>query len=118
MIAKANEINPQASKRELDMLLSMGEQISIALCAMAMEKRGLPVVSLTAWQVGIQTNNTYTDARIRKISKERIQAELDKRNIIIQMIATSEIRISVLVHKDDANRAIKVVHDKFFGNED
>lgn len=83
MIAKANEINPQASKRELDMLLSTGEQISIALCAMAMEKRGLPVVSLTAWQVGIQTNNTYTDARIRKISKERIQAELDKRNIII-----------------------------------
>ena len=65
------------------MLLSTGEQISIALCAMAMEKRGLPVVSLTAWQVGIQTNNTYTDARIRKISKERIQAELDKRNIII-----------------------------------
>ena len=64
MIAKANEINPQASKRELDMLLSTGEQISIALCAMAMEKRGLPVVSLTAWQVGIQTNNTYTDARI------------------------------------------------------
>ena len=83
MIAKANEINPQASKRELDMLLSTGEQISIALCAMAMEKRGLPVISLTAWQVGIQTNNTYTDARIRKISKERIQAELDKRNIII-----------------------------------
>lgn len=100
------------------MLLSTGEQISIALCAMAMEKRGLPVVSLTAWQVGIQTNNTYTDARIRKISKERIQAELDKRNAIIQMIATSEIRISVLVNKDDANRAIKVVHDKFFGNED
>lgn len=83
LIAKANEINPQASKRELDMLLSTGEQISIALCAMALEARGLPVVSLVAWQVGIQTNNTYTDARIRKISKERIQAELDKKNIII-----------------------------------
>ena len=69
MIAKANEINPQASKSELDMLLSTGEQISIALCAMAMEKRGLPVVSLTAWQVGIQTNNTYTDARIRKFPR-------------------------------------------------
>lgn len=83
LIEKAQEINPQASKREMDMLLSTGEQISIALCAMALEKRGLPVVSLVAWQVGIQTNNTYTDARIRKISKERIQAELDKRNIVI-----------------------------------
>lgn len=83
LIEKANEINPQASKREMDMLLSTGEQISIALCAMALEKRGLPVISLVAWQVGIQTNNTYTDARIRKISKERIQAELDKKNIVI-----------------------------------
>ena len=83
LIEKANEINPHASKREMDMLLSTGEQISIALCAMALEKRGLPVVSLVAWQVGIQTNNTYTDARIRKIAKERIQAELDKKNIVI-----------------------------------
>ena len=83
LIAKANEINPNASRRELDMLLSTGEQISIALCAMALEKRGLPVISLVAWQVGIQTSNTYNDARIRKISKERIQAELDKKNIVI-----------------------------------
>lgn len=83
LIEKANEINPHASKREMDMLLSTGEQISIALCAMALEKRGLPVISLVAWQVGLQTNNTYMDARIRKISKERIQAELDKKNIVI-----------------------------------
>ena len=65
------------------MLLSTGEQISIALCAMALEKRGLPVISLAAWQVGIQTNNTYNDARIRKVGKERIQSELDKKNIVI-----------------------------------
>ena len=83
LIAKANEINPNASKREMDMLLSTGEQISIALCAMALEKRELPVVSLVAWQIGIQTNNTYMDARIRKVNKERIQAELDKKNIVI-----------------------------------
>ena len=83
LIEKANEINPHASRRELDMLLSTGEQISIALCAMALEKRGLPVISLVAWQVGLQTNNTYNDARIRKISKERVQAELDKKNIVI-----------------------------------
>ena len=83
LIEKANEINPHASRRELDMLLSTGEQISIALCAMALEKRGLPVISLAAWQVGIQTNNTYNDARIRKVGKERIQSELDKKNIVI-----------------------------------
>jgi aspartate kinase len=83
LIAKAEEINPHSSRRELDMLLSTGEQISIALCAMALEARGLPVISLVAWQVGIQTNNTYNDARIRKISKERIQTELDKKNIVI-----------------------------------
>lgn len=83
LIEKAREINPDASRREMDMLLSTGEQISISLCAMALEKRGLPVISLTAWQVGIQTNNTYMDARIRKIKRERIQTELDKRNIVI-----------------------------------
>ena len=83
LIAKANEINPHASHREMDMLLATGEQISISLCAMALEKRGLPVISLVAWQVGIQTNNTYNDARIRKISKERIQSELGKKNIVI-----------------------------------
>ena len=51
LLAKAAEINPNASKREMDMLLSTGEQISIALMAMALEKMGLPVVSLTAWQI-------------------------------------------------------------------
>ncbi len=55
LIAKAEEINPHASKREMDMLLSTGEQISVALCAMALEAMGLPCVSLTAWQVGIQS---------------------------------------------------------------
>ena len=83
LIAKAEEINLQASRREMDMLLATGEQISISLCAMALQKMGLPVISLTAWQVGIQTNNTYSDARIRKIAKERIKAELDKKKIVI-----------------------------------
>ena len=53
LIAKAVEINPNMSKRELDMLLSTGEQASCSLCAM-----GYPVVSLTGWQAGIQTNLT------------------------------------------------------------
>ena len=76
LIEKAREINPRASKREMDMLLSTGEQISIALCAMALEDMGLPVVSLAAWQVGIQTTSAYSDARIKKIDPERIQREL------------------------------------------
>ena len=83
LIEKAKEINPHASKREMDMLLSTGEQISIALCAMALEGMGLPVVSLAAWQVGIQTTSAYSDARIKKIDPERIQRELDKNKIVL-----------------------------------
>ena len=83
LIEKAREINPKASKREMDMLLSTGEQISIALCAMALEGMGLPVVSLAAWQVGIQTTSAYSDARIKKIDPERIQRELDKNKIVL-----------------------------------
>ena len=82
-IAKAAEINPHASKREMDMLLSTGEQISCALCAMAIEAMGYPVVSLTGRQAGIQTNSSYGDARISRIQTERIQNELDKRSIVI-----------------------------------
>ena len=83
LIEKAREINPRASKREMDMLLSTGEQISIALCAMALEGMGVPVVSLAAWQVGIYTSGTYSDARIKKIDPERIQRELDKNKIVL-----------------------------------
>ena len=83
LIEKAREINPKASKREMDMLLSTGEQISIALCAMALEGMGLPVISLAAWQVGIHTSSTYSDARIRKIDQERIRQELDKNKIVL-----------------------------------
>ena len=83
LIEKANEINPNASKREMDMLLSSGEQISIALLAMAIEKLNYPVISLTGWQAGFRTNAASGNARIDKIDVERIQSELDKRNIVI-----------------------------------
>ena len=84
LIEKAREINPRASKREMDMLLSTGEQISIALCAMALEGMGLPVVGrLAAWQAGIHTPGTYSDARIKRIDSERIQRELDKNKIVL-----------------------------------
>ncbi len=83
LIEKAAEINPAASKRELDMLLSTGEQISCALCAMAIEGMGFPVVSLTGWQAGFRTNSGYGNARIKRVQGERIRAELDKRRIVI-----------------------------------
>lgn len=83
LIAKAAEINPDASKREMDVLLSTGEQISCSLCAMAIEAMGYPVVSLTGWQAGIRTNSAYSNARIDRVDTERVLAELDKKCIVI-----------------------------------
>ena len=83
LIKKAAELNPNAGKREMDMLLSTGEQISIALCAMAIEGMGYPVVSLTGWQAGMQTNSEYSNARIKRIETDRIRTELNKRSIVI-----------------------------------
>ena len=83
LIEKAREINPRASKREMDMLLSTGEQISCSLCAMAIEAMGVPVVSLTGWQAGFRTNSGYGNARIKRVRAERIEEELDKNRIVI-----------------------------------
>lgn len=83
LIDKAHELNVDPSKREMDMLLATGEQISVALCAMAIEKMGFPVVSLNAWQVGISTDSNYSNARIKDISEDRLRAELDRKNIVI-----------------------------------
>ncbi|HIR02470.1 MAG: aspartate kinase [Acutalibacteraceae bacterium] len=83
LLAKAEEINPNASKREKDMLLAAGEQISIALLSMAIEKLGYPVVSLLGWQAGFQTTSMHTGARIKRIIPERIKRELDKNNIVV-----------------------------------
>lgn len=82
-LEKAAEINPNPSKREMDVLLSAGEQISMSLLAMAIEKLGFPVVSLTGWQAGMNTNSLYGSARIKKIETERIQKELDAKRIVI-----------------------------------
>ena len=83
LIDKAHEINPAPSKREMDMLLSTGEQISIALCAMALEKLNVPVVSLTGWQVGMRTDSSYSSARIKSVATERIRAELDRKRVVL-----------------------------------
>ena len=83
LIAKAEEINPKASKREMDMLLSTGEQISCSLCAMAIEALGYPVISLTGWQAGVLSNSAHSNARIKRVNAERIKNELDKNSIVI-----------------------------------
>jgi len=83
LYAKAYAINPNASKRELAALLSTGEQQSVALMAMANHGLGYPAVSLTGWQAGIFSSSVHENARIRRIESERIQAELDKHNIVL-----------------------------------
>ena len=83
LIAKAQEINPNGSKREMDMLLSSGEQISIALLAMAIQSLGFPAVSLLGWQAGFMTNSVYSSARIKTIQKERLETELSERKIVV-----------------------------------
>ena len=83
LLEKANEINPHASKRELDMLVTAGEQISASLLAMALEGMGMPVISLLGWQMGMKTNSNYGNARIKKIDSERLEAELNRKNIVV-----------------------------------
>ncbi len=83
LIEKAREISLNPSKREMDMLLSTGEQISISLLAMAIHELGYPAVSLTGWQVGMETDSQYSKARIKKVEASRIKKELDHNNIVI-----------------------------------
>lgn len=83
LIEKAMEINPKGSKREMDMLLASGEQISISLLAMAIESLGYPACSLLGWQAGFSTNSTYGSARIKKVNADRIKMEIAKKNIVV-----------------------------------
>ena len=83
LIAMAGKVNPNASNREMDMLLSTGDQISVSLCAMAIEALGCPVISLTGWQAGMFTNTVSRNARIKRVDTERIEAELNQRKIVI-----------------------------------
>ena len=83
LIAKALEYNPRPSKREMDMLLSTGEQQSVALCAMMLNAMGIPAVSLTGWQVDFKTNTNYSNAAIKSVGSERIRKELDARRVVL-----------------------------------
>lgn len=83
LIAKAKDINPNPPKREMDMLFTIGEQMSVSLMAMAMAQLGVRAVSLNAFQVPMRTTSAYGNARLKKIDTERIRLELDDRKIVI-----------------------------------
>ena len=83
LIELANSINPDAKKRELDMLLTTGEQVSVSLMAMAMHAMDVPAVSLNAFQVGMNCTSRYGNARFKRIDTDRINHELDSRKIVI-----------------------------------
>lgn len=83
LLAQAKEINPRAPKRELDMLLTVGEQTSVALMAMALDALGVPAISLNAFQASMNTTSAYGSARLKRIDTERIRHELEARKIVI-----------------------------------
>lgn len=83
LIALARQISDHPPAREMDMLLSTGEQVSVALMAMAIDSLGHQAVSMTGAQIGIRTDSTHTKARIHSISTERLQKALDEGKIVI-----------------------------------
>ena len=83
LISMAKDINPNPSKREMDMLFTTGEQTSVALMAMALQALGVNAISLNAYQVAMHTTRTYGNARLKRIDVERIRHELDEKKIVI-----------------------------------
>lgn len=83
LLQQAKDINPNASKRELDMLLTTGEQVSVSLMAMAMDSLGVPAISLNAFQVAMHTTAVYGNARLNRIDVDRIKHELSNKKIVI-----------------------------------
>ena len=83
LIAKAQEITNSPSSREMDMLLATGEQISIALLAMALQEIGVSAVSLTGWQAGFVTDRAYSRARIKRLDTERVESELARNRVVV-----------------------------------
>ena len=83
LIAKAQEITNSPSSREMDMLLATGEQISIALLAMALQEIGVSAISLTGWQAGFVTDRAYSRARIKRLDTERVESELSRNRVVV-----------------------------------
>ena len=83
LIATAKQITEKPSRREMDMLLATGEQVSVSLMAITMIQMGVSAVSLNAWQVPMHTTSDYQNARFKRIDTERIRKELDDNKIVI-----------------------------------
>ncbi len=83
LLAQAKDINPLASKREIDMLLTTGEQVSVALMCMAFQALGVQAISLNAWQIGMHTTSVYGSAKLKRIETERLRRELEMRKIVV-----------------------------------
>ncbi len=83
LLGLAHRIDPQAGGRELDVLLSTGEQVTIALLAMALHKRGCPAVSYTGAQVHILTDSAHNKARIREIDGARVRRDLQAGRVVV-----------------------------------
>lgn len=83
LVDMAKDMNPNPPKREMDMLYTIGEQMSVALMGMVMNNLGVPAISLNAFQVAMHTTSVYGNARLKRIDSERIRNELDQRKIVI-----------------------------------
>lgn len=83
LLSLAKSINPEASKREMDMLLTTGEQVSVALMAMALQSMDVPAISMNAFQVTMSGTSRYSNARFKRIATERIENELEAKKIVI-----------------------------------
>ena len=85
LIDKAKEINETPAEREMDMLFTIGEQMSVSLMAMAFDKLGVPAVSLNAFQVAMHTTSVHGNARLKRIDTERIRRELEKERDVSEL---------------------------------
>lgn len=83
LIGLANEINDEPTPREMDMLVSTGEQVTISLLAMALQKLGVPAMSYTGSQVGILTDSAHTKARIQRIETEELREDLEQGRVVV-----------------------------------
>jgi aspartate kinase len=101
LVKLANSISPNPSRREMDMLLSTGEQVSIALLSMALQELGQPAISLTGTQVGIVTEAHHSRARILKIQTDRLERHLKEGKVVVVagfqgISSTDELEITTL----------------------
>ena len=120
LIDMAKEINPNPPKREMDMLLTTGEQQSVALMAMAMASMGVPAVSLNAFQVAMHTTSTYSNARLKRIDTERIRNELEQHKIPEQHLPAVPLHGAVRIIGDrcvrDAANGTHIVRNLYGGS--